>query len=77
MLQIPSVLIVMTLAILLMSQLVASPNQSHGPLFRWLLISLLIMGAVVLREHDFECIVHEYALAAENVIDNEFWCNLW
>ena len=34
------------------------------------------MGAVVLREHDFECIAHEYALAAKNVIDNEFWCNL-
>ena len=34
------------------------------------------MGAVMLREHDFECIVNEYPLAAKNVNENELWCNL-
>ena len=63
-------------AILLMCRLLATPNQSQGPLIRCLLILLLVMGAVVLREHDFECIVHEYPLAAKNVNENELWYNL-
>ena len=64
-------------AILLMGQLIATPNQSQGPLIRCLLILLLfVMGAVMLREHFSECIGHEYPLAAKNVNDNELWCNL-
>ena len=63
-------------AILLMDRLVANPNKSQGPLIRCLLILLLVMGAVMLREHDFECIVNEYPLAAKNVNENELWCNL-